>query len=59
MLFPDIKTYFIELEADEDELYLIDLESTHNLGEFIQVVEEYHNIDDLEAATLILNKVCS
>ena len=59
MLFPDIKAYFIEQESEEDEGYLFDLEECRTLNDLLQVVGEYHNIDDLETAMFIFNKVCS
>jgi hypothetical protein len=57
MLFADIKSYLIELEQDQDEIYLTDLEDCTNIDQLIQVVAEYNGIDDFEAARLILDKI--
>jgi hypothetical protein len=63
MLFPSIKEYFIEIELDdskEDESYIADLEDCRSLEQLQLVVMNYHNlIDELEAASFILNTVCN
>lgn len=59
MLFADIKSYLIELEQDQDELYLEDLDNCANIDQLIQIVAEYHGVDDLEASRLILDKITS
>lgn len=58
MLFPDIKSYFIEQESNAGESYINDLEATNSIEEMIQVVADYNGTDDFEAAYYILNNVC-
>lgn len=59
MLFIDIKNYFVEKEVEnyEDEDYINDLENSKDIDQLITVVADYHNMDDLESASFILNKV--
>lgn len=57
MLFPDIKSYFIEQETEskQSENYLEELEYCSLMDQMIQIVADYYRQDDFEAAFYILN----
>lgn len=57
MLFPDIKSYLIDIEQGEDEIYLEDLENCYDIDHLIQIVSSYYGIDEYEGAKMILDKV--
>jgi hypothetical protein len=60
MLFPDIKTYFIEAEIENqaDEEYVALVEKSRSIEELIRIVSEYNGQDDFEASEYILKQVC-
>ena len=57
MLYADIKTYLIEIESGEDELYLQDLEDCSNMDQLVQVFADYYGTDEFEGARLLLTKI--
>lgn len=60
MLFPEIKTYFIEseIESQAGHEYVRELEDSRSIEEMIRIVGEYNNQDDFEASEYILKQVC-
>lgn len=58
MLFADIKSYLIELEAGEDESYLNDLEDCSSIDQLIVIFSEYKGVDEYEGSRMLFDYIC-
>jgi hypothetical protein len=60
MIYPDIKSYFLEAEIDNgaDSDFINDIEKSRSVEELIQIVSDWNNMDEFEASHYILTTTC-